>query len=196
MGLLEAIDEADIAALADENDSNSDGISGRMRLVTDAVTSETRIGRFGWKASQPSVKQQVAAALNTDVGVMTSVMPDPDCGASQTNCGPAGSELSDQHLDELTAYIALLGVSARRDLADPVALQGEALFDQHGLHRLSHGNLSDLSSFTRMPNCAIKPFTRIRTCCCTTWGPAWRQPWWKATPRALNGARRRCGISA
>ncbi len=128
LGLLEAIDEADILALADEADSNSDGISGRLQLVTDAVTSETRVGRFGWKASQPTIKQQVAAALNTDIGVMTSVFPNPDCGSSQTNCGPAGSEITDQRLDELSSYIALLGVSARRDLSDSVALQGETLF--------------------------------------------------------------------
>ena len=132
LGLLEAIDEADILALADETDSNGDGISGRVSLVTDAVTSETRIGRFGWKASQPSVLQQVASALNTDVGVMTSVMPNPDCGSSQSNCGPSGSELSDEHLEDLTAYIALLGLSARRDLSDPQALQGEALFATAG----------------------------------------------------------------
>ncbi|MBT8421624.1 MAG: discoidin domain-containing protein, partial [Gammaproteobacteria bacterium] len=132
MGLLEAIDEADIQLLADENDSNSDGISGRVHLVTDAVTSETRIGRFGWKASQPSLKQQVASALNTDVGVMTSILPNPDCGAQQSDCGSAGSEIADEHLDNLTAYIALLGLSARRDLSDATALQGEALFDTAG----------------------------------------------------------------
>lgn len=128
MGLLEAIDEADILALADEADSDGDGISGRLSLVTDAVTGETRVGRFGWKAGQPTVRQQVAAALNTDIGVRTSVFPDPDCGAAQADCGPSGSELADRHLDELTAYLALLGVSARRSLDDPVALQGEALF--------------------------------------------------------------------
>jgi cysteine-rich repeat protein len=132
MGLLEAIDEADIQALADEADSDGDGISGRLRLVTDAVTGETRVGRFGWKASQPTVRQQVAAALNTDIGVMTSVFPAPDCGSSQADCGATGAELGDPHLDELTAYLALLGVSARRNLADPVALQGEALFATAG----------------------------------------------------------------
>jgi CxxC motif-containing protein (DUF1111 family)/predicted lipoprotein with Yx(FWY)xxD motif len=132
MGLLEAIDEADIEALADPDDSNSDGISGRMRQVTDAETGKTRIGRFGWKASQATVKQQVAAAFNTDMGVMTTIRPNPDCGVSQSGCGPSGVELSDQHLNDLSAYISLLGVSARRDLADPVALQGEVLFDSAG----------------------------------------------------------------
>jgi len=132
MGLLEAIVESDIAALADPADSNGDGISGRLQLVTDVETGQSRIGRFGWKAAQPSVKHQVAGAFNTDMGVMTSIMPNPDCGAQQSNCGPAGSELSDQYLNELTAYVSLLGVSARRDLADAAALQGETLFNSAG----------------------------------------------------------------
>ncbi len=131
-GLLEAIPEAAIAALADPIDSNGDGISGRLQLVADAETGQNRIGRFGWKAGQPRVRHQVAAALNTDMGVMTSVLPVPDCGTSQSNCGPSGAEISDQRLDELTAYISLLGVSARRDLSDPIALQGEALFNSIG----------------------------------------------------------------
>ncbi|MGB5259003.1 MAG: di-heme oxidoredictase family protein [Gammaproteobacteria bacterium] len=132
MGLLEAISEADIEARADPGDSDGDGISGRMRLVTDPETGQTRIGRFGWKAAQASVKHQVASALNTDVGVMTSILPSPDCGAQQSNCGPVGAELTDRHLDNLSAYISLLGVSARRNLNDPVALQGEVLFNSAG----------------------------------------------------------------
>ena len=55
---------------------NNDGISGRTTRYRRA-TGQTRIGRFGWKAAQPTVKQQTAAALNTDIGVRTSVMPDP-----------------------------------------------------------------------------------------------------------------------
>ena len=76
--------------------------------------------------------RQSAAALNTDIGVMTSIMPAPDCGSQQAGCGAVGSELADQHLDNLAAYTSLLGVSARRDLTDPVALQGEALFSTIG----------------------------------------------------------------
>ncbi len=129
MGLLDAIEEDDVAALADPNDTDADGISGRMRRVVDAETGETRMGRFGWKASQPNIRQQVAAALNTDIGVMSSVFPSPDLGSQQAACGSPGQEISDEHLEDLTAYIALLGVSARRDLADPQALAGEALFN-------------------------------------------------------------------
>lgn len=132
MGLLEAIQESDVEALADPNDLNGDGISGRVRLVPDIETGDLRFGRFGWKAEQPTVRHQVAAALNTDMGVMTSVRPDPDLGSMQQVGGASGSEISDEHLDNLSAYVALLGVSARRDLDDSTALAGEALFSSLG----------------------------------------------------------------
>ncbi len=132
MGLLESIPELAIEALADPSDADGDGISGKMRLVTDPETGVTRLGRFGWKGSQASVRHQVAAALNADMGVMTSVYPDPDCGPQQVGCGPSGAELSEAHLGKLTDYVALLGVSARRDLDDPAALQGELLFGSIG----------------------------------------------------------------
>ena len=44
------------------------GISGRASLSTDPENGETRLGRFGYKASKSSVKHQVASALNTDMG--------------------------------------------------------------------------------------------------------------------------------
>ncbi|MDF1838578.1 MAG: di-heme oxidoredictase family protein, partial [Planctomycetota bacterium] len=128
MGLLEAIAESTVQALADPNDADGDGISGRMRLVADPVTGEQRLGRFGWKGSQASVRQQVAAAFNTDMGVLTSVFPAPDSGPQQANNDPQSPELADARLDELTAYVSLLGVNARRNLDDPSALEGEALF--------------------------------------------------------------------
>ncbi len=132
IGLLEAIVEADIEALADPNDDNSDGISGRLQLVTDPVTGQSRVGRFGWKAGEASVRHQVAAALNTDIGVMTASRPNPDCGVSQFDCGTSNIELSENNVDKLAAYVSLLGVRARRDLENPVALQGEALFGSAG----------------------------------------------------------------
>ncbi len=132
MGLLEAIPEAAIQAMADPDDADGDGISGRMRVVTDYAKGVPQLGRFGWKAGKPTVLTQVAGAFNTDMGVMSSIFPNPDCGSAQTNCGAAGSEIADSSLHHLADYISLLGVSARRDLADPTALQGEALFTSMG----------------------------------------------------------------
>ena len=132
IGLLEAIPEATIAARADPTDEDGDGISGRLRIVTDPESGGPRVGRFGWKAGQARVRHQIGAALNTDIGVINSVYPTPDCGEEQTDCGEAEAEISDENLDHLTAYISLLGVRPRRALGDPVTDRGETLFASVG----------------------------------------------------------------
>ncbi len=129
LGLLEAIPEADILALEDPDDADGDGISGRAARVLDPATGEMRLGRFGYKAATFSVQHQVASAFNTDIGVMTELLPAPDCGADQSDCGGIGAELAQGHVDDLVAYVSLLGVPARRRLADAT---GEALFGSIG----------------------------------------------------------------
>jgi hypothetical protein len=59
---------------SDEDESNSDGISGRAAEVVDPFTGDNRLGRFGYKGATSSVRHQVAVALNTDMGVMTSTL--------------------------------------------------------------------------------------------------------------------------
>ena len=132
MGLLEAISESDIQALADPDDANKDGISGRMRIVSDYEGGLPHLGRFGWKAGKPTVAAQTAGALNTDMGVATRQYPNHDCGSAQTNCGTTGSELADSNFTHLVDYVSLLGVSLRKDYKNPVNLQGEALFASTG----------------------------------------------------------------
>lgn len=132
MGLIEAIPEAQTLALADPEDSDGDGISGRIRIVSDVVTGDSRLGRFGWKAGQPTVKQQSAAALRTDMGVLTQVYPTPDCGSAQADCGSSGAELDEQDLDDLTRYISLLGVAPQDKNDDENVLAGELVFGQIG----------------------------------------------------------------
>ena len=123
LGLLEAIDETTIADLADPTDQDQDGVSGRMSIVTDPVTNDPRLGRFTHKASVATVEHQIAAALNTDMGVTTSVQPILD---GETTGGTP--ELSDVDLDYMTRYVALLGVNAQRNLLDADVILGEQLF--------------------------------------------------------------------
>jgi CxxC motif-containing protein (DUF1111 family)/predicted lipoprotein with Yx(FWY)xxD motif len=156
MGLLEAVDESTVISWEDENDSNNDGISGRASIVQDPTSGVMRLGRFGYKAATFSVEHQVASAFNTDMGVMTSMIPNPDCGSQQTNCGNTGSEIADEHVDNLVKYVSLLGVGARRNYNNTT---GEALFDQIGCadcHRPSmvtsnHHPLSELRGQTIYP---------------------------------------------
>jgi CxxC motif-containing protein (DUF1111 family) len=145
LGLLEAIPESAIAALADPNDSNGDGVSGRIQTVTDPQTGQTRLGRFGWKAGRARVRHQIASALNIDIGVMTSVFPSPDCGSNQTGCGSSGAEINDTELEQMVRYVQLLGVPAQRNYASSQVTTGASLFTSAGCIKCHTG------SFTTSP---------------------------------------------
>ena len=149
MGLLEAISEGSIRALADPADLNSDGISGRIQIVTDPETNQPRLGRFGYKGARARIRHQVAGALNTDMGVTTASFPTLD-GATSGGT----PELSDDDVDLMTRYTALLGVQARRGLSDAQALQGEALFTTAGCAQCHT---------TQFTTSAFHPMTEVRS---------------------------------
>lgn len=123
LGLLEAVSESIVTGLADPDDADADGVSGRIQTVLDPETGDRRLGRFTSKAGKVRLSHQIAAALNTDMGVTTAIFP--VLNGETTGGAP---ELSTPDLDKLTRYVALLGVSARRDLTNAQALRGEQLF--------------------------------------------------------------------
>jgi CxxC motif-containing protein (DUF1111 family) len=124
LGLLEAVSENTVLALADPDDADVDGISGRIQKVIDPETGDPRLGRFGSKGGRARISHQIAGALNTDMGVTTPIFPALD-GATTTNGAP---EVSATDLDLMTRYVALLGVAAQRDLTNSQAIQGKQLF--------------------------------------------------------------------
>jgi CxxC motif-containing protein (DUF1111 family) len=136
LGLLEAISVASILANADPEDRNGDGISGRANWVWDDALGKTVLGRFGWKAGQPSLNQQNAHAFAGDMGLTSTLRPFDDCTPSQTACRSAINggtpEVSDYILGQVLFYSRNLGVPARRQVDDPQVLAGKALFQQAG----------------------------------------------------------------
>lgn len=158
LGLLEAVDEESIIARADPSDLDMDGIAGWIRTVTDPETGDARLGRFTAKSGQARLSHQIASALNTDMGMRTAVFPVLD-GESE-----AGTpDLTAEELDQMTRYVALLGVGARRDLDDPDALRGEQLFESAGCVRC-HTPEMTTSSFhplAELRGQTIRPFTDL-----------------------------------
>ena len=164
LGLLEAIPEATILALADEDDQNGDGISGKANYVWDVQKNGLSLGRFGWKANQPTLLQQVASAYHDDMGITTSLLPRENSdGQSQYDGRGDDPELSDEILDVVTFYVQTLAVPARRDLDDPMVQNGEELFESaqcSGCHipTLQTGTLADVPEVS---NQTIQPFTDL-----------------------------------
>lgn len=130
-GLLEAVPEEDVLALADPDDRDGDGISGRARMVAGA-DGRPRLGRFGWRARTADVREQVADALAEDMGITSRDRPEPNCAPAQRACreraGGGGPEIADADLEALAFYVRLLAPPARRDREDPGVRRGEEVF--------------------------------------------------------------------
>jgi CxxC motif-containing protein (DUF1111 family) len=136
LGLLESIPDETLKAWADENDENNDGISGKVNVVWDVRKSDFAIGRFGWKAGQPNLMQQNAAAFNGDVGLTSNLFPNENCTSKQSICDdmPNGGnpEVSDNILDFVEFYSQHLAVPIRRNVNDPQVKSGQELFAKAG----------------------------------------------------------------
>jgi CxxC motif-containing protein (DUF1111 family) len=128
LGLLEAISEEDVRALADPRDRNHDGISGRANYVWDVLRRRPALGRFGWKANAPNLLQQTAGAYNGDMGITSSIFPAESCEGQYPTCGRHAPEIDDQLVQAVAFYTRTLGVPARRGLDDRNARLGERLF--------------------------------------------------------------------
>lgn len=150
LGLLELIAQADILALEDENDLDQDGISGRANWVFDPLKQklgdETPIslGRFGWKATTPSVRVQSLGALRGDMGITNPLFPMEsiantamhesyltrtgfvDTGSDDTGNTEASASFS----DDVVFYAETLAVPARRDIKNESVLNGSLLFEE------------------------------------------------------------------
>ncbi|ABF64934.1 protein of unknown function DUF1111 [Ruegeria sp. TM1040] len=142
LGLLEAIPAADILALADPDDLDGDGISGRANLVWSKEFDQVMLGRFGLKAGTATIHEQSAAAFSGDIGISTPLFPQPygDCTAQQVDCRAAphgdedlrGTEIDQPNMDLVTFYSRNIAVPARRNLDAPEVLRGKSVFYEIG----------------------------------------------------------------
>ncbi|HVI87404.1 MAG TPA: di-heme oxidoredictase family protein [Dongiaceae bacterium] len=168
LGLLERIPEQAILAQV----GHEAGVSGRPNQVMDIQSGKMRLGRFGWKASQPSLMQQNAHAFAIDIGMSNRDFPagSGDCTAAEKACmeAPNGNspqfgnvEIADSLLDlvdTFTRYARLPKVPAPADAATLAA--GRKVFAASGCtscHRPSF----DLPASANAPAQRIAPYTDL-----------------------------------
>ena len=148
LGLLEAIPEDDLLSYADPRDADGDGISGRPNRVWDVWTQTPgHLGRFGHKASKPTLLHQLAAAYVGDIGLTSSLFPDHTCTVYQPACEALAEEQSAAdvavEIDDLTLalvefYMRQLAVPQRRgwdedaQAWEPQIWRGRQLFFEAG----------------------------------------------------------------
>ncbi len=157
LGLLEAVDDAAILALADPNDANGDGISGRPGWVdSTALTAMlaahanagvpgpvTRhlpvngryLARFGKKATTMTLRHQVVTAYSQDMGLTTDDLPDELLVPGLSGAGGDGvtdPEVGSGVVASVVFYLRTLRAPPRRGATDPDVVAGEALFTAIG----------------------------------------------------------------
>jgi CxxC motif-containing protein (DUF1111 family) len=135
LGFLDFVTDADILAMADENDSDGDGISGVPNWVnlrgyvqprTNAISINGKhIGRFGKKASTYDLLQQTASAYNQDIGVASTYEPYDTYSGEEID-----PEVSNQTVLDVVFYLRTLKAPLPRHTDDPDVVAGQQLFTQ------------------------------------------------------------------
>jgi CxxC motif-containing protein (DUF1111 family) len=133
LGFLDAVSDADILALADPNDMNNDGISGRPNWIVPKSYSALRpnsisqngkyIGRFGKKAATYDLLQQTATAYNQDIGI-TSFYEPTDTYTGQD----IDPEVSNQVVLDVVFYLKTLKAPVQRKTSDADVMAGKQIF--------------------------------------------------------------------
>ncbi len=164
LGYLEAVSEEDILALAALQ--KTQGLNGRPNYVRDDINDRMALGRFGWKANQPSLRQQIAAAFRHDIGITSSLYPTQNCPPVQKACQqeivPDKPELSDELWQQVAFWVSALDAPRPAD-ASPAAVRGEKLFHQV---RCAQCHVPELKTgaFPELPalaNKRIRPYTDL-----------------------------------
>jgi CxxC motif-containing protein (DUF1111 family) len=157
LGYLDAVPDATLISMADPNDANSDGISGRLQLhepdeLLDAVVAlEARtasgarergtlvdgkyIGRFGKKGLTVNLLQQTVGAYQQDMGITSDLLTEDLFSAAAGN--RASDDVPDPEVPTSTVanvvfYLKTLRAPSRREAGHPEAVAGERLFTEIG----------------------------------------------------------------
>ncbi len=161
VGLLQAIPEDTVRSLAAQS-------GGHVNEVWDTAAAAMVLGRFGWKANQPTVEQQTYAAFRNDIGITNSLYATKNCPPVQTACAAAPMSMSQPNLGALEGQAMVvhgmaLAVPAARDVTSPQFLRGEAMFTQAGCASCHVPNVvtGTLDGYPALSNQTIHPFTDL-----------------------------------
>ncbi len=134
-GLVDAVPESELLALAAREARRYPATAGRPNMVTDVVTGMQAVGRFGWKSQVPNLLQFSADAYLNEMGITTPLFPDENCpqgDCSLLACNPVpgvNDDLTD--VNEFHDFMTLLAPPPVQK-ATFATLQGSQLFDRVG----------------------------------------------------------------
>lgn len=167
LGFLDAVPDAALLALADENDADGDGISGRPNWLSIPEYANPRpatveqngkyIGRFGKKGAAYDLLQQTANAYNQDIGVTSLFEPYDTYSGHEID-----PEVSTQTVQDVVFYLKTLKAPIQRDQNDPDVISGKQVFTNIGCAKCHTPQLvSGASSIAALSNKTFFPYTDL-----------------------------------
>lgn len=127
LGVLERIPRETIEALDDADDEDGNGIAGRAHVLEDG-----RLGRFGWKANVPSVREFVRDAFSGELGMTVPDTPGMSFGSGDDSDPTPDPEADANTIDAITAFIELLAPPPRTRVDVALEDRGEVIFRSVG----------------------------------------------------------------
>lgn len=167
LGLLDAVSDADIMAMADPFDANGDGISGVPNWVHMPAYTQARpgaisqgnnyIGRFGKKGAAYDLLQQTANAYNQDMGINSSF--EPYDTYSQLEVDP---EVSNATVHHVVFYLKTLKAPVQRNATDEAVVAGKQIFKSIGCDKCHMPELkTGHSPISALANKTFAPYTDL-----------------------------------
>ncbi len=167
LGFLDAVPDATLIALADENDTNGDGISGKpnwinapsyaMIRLAPVIQNGKYIGRFGKKAAAYNLLHQTANAYNQDIGITSAFEPfDTYSGQS------IDPEVSTQTVNDVVFYLQTLKAPVQRNQNDLEIQNGRQIFLSTDCAKCHTPQLvTGASSIAALSNKTFFPYTDL-----------------------------------
>lgn len=132
-GLIDAVSDAEIEAIAAAGDRDHPEITGRVARDADG-----KVARFGWKGQTRSLSAFVEAACANELGLETSAAHQPGDAAP-------GIDINDAQLSSLVSFVASL--PAPEQIQTPGVEYGRQRFEDVGCgscHRRQVGDVDGL----------------------------------------------------
>jgi CxxC motif-containing protein (DUF1111 family) len=143
LGLIDAIPDAALIALAHQQARNTPATAGVPSIVAEVLTGAHSVGRFGWKGQHATVLAFAGDAYTNELGVTSPLVPTENC--PQGNCGllaanPAPTNPNDSDngsIQALADFISFLAPPARGRVGSSERA-GEMLFNSIGCANCHH----------------------------------------------------------
>ena len=143
LGLIERIPAEAILFLEDPGDVDQDGIAGRAHVLPDG-----RLGRFGWKANVPSVREFVRDALSGELGMTVPSESGFSFGEENDEDDAPDPEAGVETVDAIAGFLSLLAPPPRSRKDPALEDEGRALFSLAGCDRC---HVPELETDSREP---------------------------------------------